>query len=50
MRGRELVAADESAMLAKLSFYASIVEGFQDDGCLSDASGADQGDWRELLC
>ena len=49
-RGWELIAADESAILAEPAFYAFIVEGRQNDGCLSNPSGTDQGDWRELLC
>ena len=43
-RGRGLVTTDESSLQAKPSLDPAVVEGGQDDRCLSDPPRADQCD------
>ena len=47
--GRELIAADESAVVAKLSLDSIVVEDGQRDGGLSDSAGANESDWGEVI-
>ena len=49
-RGRELVAADESTVVAKLLFDAIVVKDGKSDGCLANPAGTDQSDRCEALC
>ena len=44
-RGRELVASDESTILAKPLLGAMVVKNGQSDGCLADSAGTDEDDW-----
>ena len=46
----ELVTTDEPTVVTKSLFDPIVVEDGQDDGCLADSAGADQGDWSEALC
>ena len=48
-RGRELVAADEPAVVAKPSLDLTTVENSQGDRGLPNAAGADENDWTKLL-
>ena len=49
-RGRELIAANESATLAKPLFDASVVEDSQDSRCFSNSTHTNQSDWDEVFC
>ena len=45
MRRRELIATDESSVLAKSLFDAIVVEDGEGDGCFPDPPCADESDW-----
>ena len=47
-RGRELVATEESTVLAKLLLDPIVVEDGQSDRGLPDPPCADEGDWSEV--
>ena len=47
---RELITADEPAVVTEPLFDAIVVEGGQGYGCLTNPSGTDQRDWCEVLC
>ena len=49
-RGRELIAANESTVMAKSLLDPVVVEDSQGDGGLSDSASTDEGDWDEVLC
>jgi hypothetical protein len=48
-RGRELVAADEPAVVAKLMFDAVVVEDSQSNRRLADSASAKQGNGGQIL-
>ena len=48
-RGRELVATDESTVVAKPLLDPIVVEDGQGDGCLPDPSSTDESDWGKVL-
>ena len=50
MRGRELVAADESTVVAKPSLDTIMVENSKRDGGFADSPGTDESDWNKVLC
>ena len=49
-RGRELIAADESAVVSEPPHDAVVVEDSQSDGSLSDPSCADESNRGEIFC
>ena len=48
-RGGELVATDESTVVAKPLLDPVVVENGQGNGCLPDSSGTDESDRNEVL-
>ena len=48
-RGRELVATDESTLVAKSFLYPIVMENVQSDTGLPDPSGTNQSDWAEVF-
>ena len=48
-QGGELVAADESMVVAKPLLDLIVVENGHGDGCLPNSSGTNEGDWNEVL-
>ena len=48
-RGGELVATDESTVVAKPPLDSVVVENGQGNGCLPDSSGTNKGDRNEIL-
>ena len=49
-RGWELVASDESTVLVKPLLDAMVMKNGQNDGCLADSTGTDEGHGREVYC
>ena len=47
--GGELIATDESTIVAKPLFDSIVVEDSEGDGCLSNPARADESDWNEVL-
>ena len=48
-RGGELVATDETAVIAKLLLDPIVVKNGQGDRRLADSPGTDEGDWDKVL-
>ena len=48
-RGGELVATNESTVVAEPLLDPIVVENGQGDGCLSDSTSTDECDWGEVL-
>ena len=48
-RGWELIASDESTILAEPLLDALVVENGQSDRCLSDSSRTDECNWSQIL-
>ena len=49
-RGRELVTADEPAVISEPFLDARVVEDGQGDGRLANTTGADESDRGEVFC
>ena len=49
MRGGELVATDESTIVAKPFLDAVVMENSQSDGCFSDSPWSDECKWTEVF-
>ena len=49
-RGRELIATDESTIIAKSFLNATVVEHSEGDGCFPDPPRADEGNGFEVFC
>ena len=49
-RRGELVATEETAVLAEPLPDAAVVKDGQSDGCLADPADPSECDWSELLC
>ena len=47
--GRELVALDESSILAEPLLDAMVMKNGQSDGCLSDSTRTDESNWGQIL-
>ena len=46
----ELIAADESTIVAEPLLDAVVVQDGQRDGCLANPAGTNKGDWSQVFC
>jgi len=46
----ELIATNESTIVAEPLLDAVVVQDGQRDGCLSDSAGTNESDWSQIFC